>query len=58
MERKVGLIPLVYDEYNYGGVLQFYALQATIVRLGYSGEIIRCEIGDQFVHIKLITEIS
>lgn len=24
---KVGLVPLLYDEYNYGGVLQFYALQ-------------------------------
>ena len=24
---RVGLVPLLYDEYNYGGVLQFYALQ-------------------------------
>ena len=24
---KVGLVPLLYNEYNYGGVLQFYALQ-------------------------------
>lgn len=24
---RVGLVPLLYNEYNYGGVLQFYALQ-------------------------------
>lgn len=27
---KVGLVPLLYDEYNYGGVLQFYALQKVL----------------------------
>lgn len=27
---KVGLVPLLYDEYNYGGVLQFYALQRVL----------------------------
>ncbi len=27
---KVGLVPLLYNEYNYGGVLQFYALQRVL----------------------------
>ncbi|WP_281532027.1 polysaccharide pyruvyl transferase family protein [Anaerocolumna aminovalerica] len=27
---KVGIVPLLYDEYNYGGILQFYALQRVL----------------------------
>ncbi|MBE5968374.1 MAG: polysaccharide pyruvyl transferase family protein [Lachnospiraceae bacterium] len=41
MKKKVGLIPLLYDEYNYGGILQFYALQRTIKNLGYDFEIVK-----------------
>lgn len=33
--KKIGLVPLLYDEYNYGGVLQFYALQTALKKLGY-----------------------
>ena len=29
-KMKVGLVPLLYNEYNYGGVLQFYALQKVL----------------------------
>ena len=31
---KVALIPLLYDENNFGGVLQFYALQKSIMNMG------------------------
>lgn len=41
MNKKVGLIPLLYDEYNYGGVLQFYALQYVVKKLGYSFHIVK-----------------
>lgn len=36
---KVGLVPLLYNEYNYGGVLQFYALQRIL-----KSKNIECEI--------------
>ncbi len=31
-KKKVCLIPLKYDEYNYGGVLQFFALQKALIQ--------------------------
>ena len=37
---KVGLVPLLYDEYNYGGVLQFYALQEILIQNNIETEII------------------
>ena len=37
---KVGLVPLLYDEYNYGGVLQFYALQYVLRKEGFECEIV------------------
>ena len=37
---KVGLVPLLYKEYNYGGVLQFYALQKALKNNGIECEII------------------
>ena len=39
-DNKIGLVPLLYEEYNYGGVLQLYALQYTIRKLGYEVDII------------------
>lgn len=39
--KKIGLIPLLYDEYNYGGVLQFYALKRTISNMGYELDIVK-----------------
>lgn len=38
--RKIGLLTLDSRSYNYGGLLQEYALQKTVVRLGYQCEII------------------
>ena len=40
---KVAIIPLKYDELNYGGVLQFYALQKTIKKLGFNIEILKVD---------------
>ena len=37
---KVALIPLLYKEYNYGGLLQFYALQKAVLKLGVDAEIL------------------
>lgn len=37
---KVGLVPLLYDEYNYGGVLQFFALQDILKKNDIECEII------------------
>lgn len=37
---KVGLVPLLYNEYNYGGVLQFYALQRILKSNGIECDII------------------
>lgn len=41
--NKVGMIPLLYNEYNYGGVLQFYALKRVVVGLGYRIDVVRIE---------------
>lgn len=38
---RIALIPLLYDEYNYGGVLQFYALQKSLINLGHKCEILK-----------------
>lgn len=40
MNNKVGMVPLLYDEINYGGVLQFYALQKIVKQLGFEPEIV------------------
>ena len=39
-KMKVGLVPLLYNEYNYGGVLQFYALQRVLKNNNIDCEII------------------
>ena len=41
--KKIAMIPLMYDEYNYGGVLQFYALQKAFVKEGYEIEILKVD---------------
>ena len=38
--KEIGVVPLLYDELNYGGVLQFFALQYTLKKLGYETKII------------------
>ena len=40
IRKKVGLVPLLYKEYNYGGILQLYALQYVLKNLGYKVDII------------------
>lgn len=40
---KIGMVPLLYDEYNYGGVLQFFALQQAIREMGYEVRILHFE---------------
>lgn len=37
---KVALIPLLYEEYNFGGLLQFYALQKALLKLDTTVEIL------------------
>lgn len=37
---KVALIPLLYEEYNFGGLLQFYALQKALLKLDVTVEIL------------------
>lgn len=37
----MALIPLLYKEYNYGGVLQFYALQQAIKKMGVEADVIK-----------------
>lgn len=39
-KKKIGLVPLLYKEYNYGGVLQLYALQYVLKHLGYEVNIV------------------
>lgn len=41
MDKKIALIPLLYNENNYGGILQFYALQKTLINLGYAVETLK-----------------
>ena len=38
--KKIGMLTF-YSEYNYGAMLQAYALQTKIKELGYSAEFIR-----------------
>jgi len=38
--KKIGLVPLLYKEYNYGGILQSYAIQYVLNNLGYDVNII------------------
>ena len=47
-KKKIALIPLLYNEYNYGGILQFYALQKKINDLGYTVNILRVS-DDSFI---------
>lgn len=37
---SIGLIPLIYNEHNYGGVLQFYALQQILQKIGFECKIV------------------
>lgn len=39
-ERKIGILTLYRDNYNMGGLLQAYALQNTLNKLGYDAELI------------------
>ena len=41
MDKKIALIPLLYNENNYGGILQFFALQKKLIDLGYTVEILK-----------------
>lgn len=52
---KVGLVPLVYEENNYGGVLQFLALQNAIKHLGIECAIIK--VTDETVLCKSVSSI-
>ena len=38
--KKIAVITLFYHNYNYGGVLQAYALQKEIQKLGYECDIV------------------
>ena len=38
--KKIAIITLFYHNYNYGGVLQAYALQKEIEKLGYNCDVI------------------
>lgn len=41
--KKVAIITLFYHNYNYGGVLQAYALQKTIEQLGYICDVVNLD---------------
>lgn len=47
---KVGLVPLMYKEYNYGGVLQFYALQKILLNQGVECNIIHYSNNDRIIY--------
>jgi len=55
---KVGLVPLKYDEYNYGGVLQFYALQQAIRNCNIDCEIVYVEAEDKICPVPLKIKIK
>lgn len=38
--KKIGLVPLLYNEYNYGGILQLYAIQYVLNNIGYGVDIV------------------
>ena len=40
---KVALVPIAYEIYNYGGVLQFLALQKVLLNMGHECEILKCK---------------
>lgn len=37
-DKKVAILTLYYRNYNYGGLLQSYALQKSIDKLGYQAK--------------------
>lgn len=37
-KKKIGILTLYYNNFNMGGLLQAYALQKTLVKLGYDAE--------------------
>lgn len=45
-KKMIGLVPLLYEEYNYGGILQFYALQKIIKDMGLEYVILRMKNDD------------
>lgn len=53
---KVALIPLLYDEYNFGGLLQFYALQKAVLNLGVNAEILHVSAEKNICKNKLILQ--
>lgn len=50
MNKQIALVPLLYDEFNYGGVLQFYALQEAVRKLGYTPEILYIDDNEKVVN--------
>lgn len=42
--KKIGIITMLYHNYNYGGVLQAFALQKAITKLGYDVEQINYDV--------------
>lgn len=38
--KKVAIVPLTYKSYNYGGTLQYYALQTAINSLGFESKVL------------------
>ena len=49
-KNRLGLIPLLYDEINFGGVLQFYALQKILNKSGYDTDIIFIKDNKKFMN--------
>ena len=50
--KKIGIITLFYKNYNYGGLLQAYALPQIIRKLGFEAEQIQMDITLKPVKIK------
>lgn len=52
MAKKIGIVTEYYRNYNYGGVLQAYALQKALSDMGYSVEQISYDYESEFAEVK------
>lgn len=50
--KKIAILTLYYHNYNYGGILQAYALQKVIEKMGFSSEQISYKLDSGYRDIK------
>lgn len=57
--KKIAIIPLAYRSYNYGGTLQYYALEKAIESLGFWTKVLDIDnYGEMLFNVEKVKELS